>query len=115
MLGLFLLALTTTVPTKAVDNPGHLPQRLPGCLVCVLWDVAAGRVWCEGWSHHGVSLCSEADPTALGLSVAVFSSSLSSLFTPQRLCEKQIPVVLVNHILVLGDTAQRCCNPPFPQ
>lgn len=46
--GVFLLALTATVATKAVDNPGQLAQRLPRVPGLCPLELAAGKVWCEG-------------------------------------------------------------------
>lgn len=76
--------------TEAVDNLRCLAWGLPRCLVCVLWVLATGRVRSGGCrvsvvGHHGVSVSSKANPTALGLSVAVFCSSWSSLLTLQCL------------------------------
>lgn len=64
-----------------------------GCLVCVFWVLAASRVWCGGCRvrevchrGHGISVHSEANQTASGLSVAVFCFSWSSLYNLQCLC-----------------------------
>lgn len=57
-----------------------------GCLDCVLWVLAAGRVWYGGCrvrvdGHHGVSVSSEANSRTPGLSIVVFCFSWSPLLT----------------------------------
>lgn len=83
---------------EVVDSPdcqlGDEP-RLLGCspryLVSVLWILATRAVGCVGYrvrvaGHSDISVCSEGNPTTLGLSVVVFSSSWSSSLTLQSLC-----------------------------
>lgn len=74
------------------------------CLVCVFWVLATMTVQYGGCrvgvvGHHGQHVCSEANPAAPGLSVAVFYFSWSFLLNLQ--CQFQVHWRIV---LLLGDT-----------